>query len=199
MPLTISFCVKRDRISNFVDQHKPNEPTVEDSLAYVPSLDRISYGINGGNMYEPSSSYGPPNFQIIQPRPLAETDMSLLSEIAASAVEELKRLFLAEEQFWVKSCIDETYVIDTESYERFSHAVKHFSSTTAHVESSKAVTVVHVEAINLIQMFLDPVFICLSILRKKYSFVFTFEVWIKNVKMVLVSCRKNGKSFFQRL
>ncbi|VYS56146.1 unnamed protein product [Arabidopsis thaliana] len=146
----------RDRISNFVDQHKPNEPTVEDSLAYVPSLDRISYGINGGNMYEPSSSYGPPNFQIIQPRPLAETDMSLLSEIAASAVEELKRLFLAEEQFWVKSCIDETYVIDTESYERFSHAVKHFSSTTAHVESSKAVTVVHVEAINLIQMFLDP-------------------------------------------
>ncbi|CAE5965958.1 unnamed protein product [Arabidopsis arenosa] len=148
----------RDRLSTFVNNHMPNEPTVGDSLAYVPShqiFDGISYGINGSNRYEPSSSYGPQPSQIIQPRPLSETDISLLSEIAASAVEELKRLFLTEEQFWVKSCIDGTYVIDTESYEKFSHAVKHFSSTTAHVESSKDVTVVPIEAINLVEMFLD--------------------------------------------
>lgn len=151
--------MKRDKISNFVSKHMSKQPTVGDSLASVPShqiFDRISYGTNPGNIFDPSSSFGPPTTQIFQPQ-LSQMDISLLSETAASAVEELKRLFLSEEQFWVKSSIDGTYVIDPESYEKFLHAVKHFRSTGAQVESSKDVTVVPIEATHLIAMFLDSV------------------------------------------
>ncbi|CAH2079756.1 unnamed protein product [Thlaspi arvense] len=82
-------------------------------------------------------------------------DITQLTETAACAVEELKRLFFTEEAFWVKSAIDGTYVIDQESYEKLSHPIKHFRSLSARIESSKDVTVVPIEATNLIEMFLD--------------------------------------------
>ncbi|XP_023642295.1 homeobox-leucine zipper protein HDG8 isoform X2 [Capsella rubella] len=139
------------QISTFVSKHLSKRPMVEeDSFSSVPSQQSFhhnsSHGINPSNMFEPSSSFGPPT---------PPMDINLLSETAACAVEELKRLFLAEEQFWVKSSIDGTYVIDSESYEKFSRCVKHFRSTSAHVESSKDVTMVPIEATTLIEMFLD--------------------------------------------
>ncbi|XP_010485661.1 PREDICTED: homeobox-leucine zipper protein HDG8-like [Camelina sativa] len=146
---------QRDKIYHLVSNIS-KRPTVGGSLASVPTqhiFDHISsYGINPSHMFDASSSFGPPTSQPTQPQPM---DVSLLSETAASAVEELKRLFFTEEQFWVKSSIDGTDVIDSENYENFSNAVKKFRSTSAHVESSKGVTVVPIEATNLIEMFLD--------------------------------------------
>ncbi|CAH2079760.1 unnamed protein product [Thlaspi arvense] len=82
-------------------------------------------------------------------------DIMQLTETAASAVEELKRLFFTEEAFWVKSSIDGTYVFGQESYEKFPHAIKHFTSLSGRVESSKHVIVVSIEATNLIEIFVD--------------------------------------------
>ncbi|XP_010463776.1 PREDICTED: homeobox-leucine zipper protein HDG8-like [Camelina sativa] len=145
---------QRDKISHFLS-NMSKRPTVGDSFASVPTQHISSYGINPSNMFDPFSSFGPPTSQPIQPQPISQMDVSLLSETAASAVEELKRLFFSEEQFWVKSSIDGTDLIDSENYEKFSNAVKKFRSTSAHVESSKDVTVVPIEATNLIEMFLD--------------------------------------------
>lgn len=140
---------------------KPNQPTMVDSKASghrQQTFDtRTLYGTNPTNIFEQSSSAGLPPSQNIQPQPLTEMDVAQLSETAAIAVEELKRLFFTEEAFWVKSSIDGTYVIDQESYEKFSHAIRHFRSLSARVESSKDVTVVPIEATRLIEMFLDSV------------------------------------------
>ncbi|KAJ0237181.1 Homeobox-leucine zipper protein HDG8 [Hirschfeldia incana] len=111
-----------------------------------------SYRMNACNPFEqPSSSES----QTIQPQLLSQMDIPQLSETAAIAVEELKRLFFTDEALWVMSSIDGTYVIDQESYEKFSHSVKHFRNLSSHVESSKDVTVVPIEATRLIEMFVD--------------------------------------------
>ncbi|CAH2052618.1 unnamed protein product [Thlaspi arvense] len=106
-------------------------------------------------LFKPASSLGPPTSQTIQAQPLSEIGIRQLTETTASAVGELKRLFFTEKAFWVKSSIDGTCVIDQERYEKFSHAIKHFRSLSARVESSKDATVVSIEATNLIKMFLD--------------------------------------------
>ncbi|CAH2055221.1 unnamed protein product [Thlaspi arvense] len=150
---------ERDKLANFISKNKLQETMVGSSASaerqQIVETDN-SYGANPSNLsFEPTNSLRPPTSQTIQPQPLSEMDITQLTETVASAVEELKRLFFTEEAFWVKSSIDGTYVIDQESYEKFSHAIKHFRSLSARVESSKDVTVVPIEATNLIEMFLD--------------------------------------------
>ncbi|CAA7032802.1 unnamed protein product [Microthlaspi erraticum] len=138
---------------------KPIQPTMVDSKASGQGQQifdtRISYGTNSTNIFQQSSSSGPPTCENIQPQPLSERDIAQLSETAAVAVEELKRLFFTEEAFWVQSSIDGTYVIDQQSYEKFSHATRHFRSLSARIESSKDVAVVPIEATKLVEMCLD--------------------------------------------
>ncbi|XP_048636223.1 homeobox-leucine zipper protein HDG8 isoform X1 [Brassica napus] len=129
------------------------QQTMLDSLTYVQRQQTFealtSYGMNPYN--QPSSLES----QTIQPQLLPQLDIPQLSETAATAVEELKRLFRTDEALWVMSSIDGTYVIDQESYEKFSHSIKHFRNLSARVESSKDITVVPIEATSLIDMFLD--------------------------------------------
>ncbi|KAJ4873172.1 Homeobox-leucine zipper protein HDG8 [Raphanus sativus] len=110
-----------------------------------------SYGMNPYNPFnQPSSSES----HTIQPQLLSQMDIPQLSETAAIAVEELKQLF-TDDALWVMSSIDGTYMIDQESYEKFSQSIKHLRNLSARVESSKDVTVVPIEATRLIEMFLD--------------------------------------------
>lgn len=112
-----------------------------------------SYGMNPYNPFnQPSSSES----HTIQPQLLSQMDIPQLSETAAIAVEELKQLF-TDDALWVMSSIDGTYMIDQESYEKFSQSIKHLRNLSARVESSKDVTVVPIEATRLIEMFLDTV------------------------------------------
>ena len=122
-----------------------------------------SYGMNPYN--QPSSLES----QTIQPQLLPQMDIPQLSETAATAVEELKRLFRTDESLWVMSSIDRTYVIDQESYEKFSHSIKHFRNLSARVESSKDITVVPIEATSLIDMFLDSV--CIQLCKINTSII----------------------------
>lgn len=135
---------------------------------------RISYGTNPSSLVEPPSSLGQLTSQTVQPQALSQMDIAQLSKTAASAVEELKRLFGTDGAFWVKSSIDGTYMIDQESYEKFSHAIRHFRSLNARVESSKDVAVVPIEATNLIGMFLDSV--CITLMHLHF--------FISNLRMV---------------
>ncbi|WZZ31075.1 hypothetical protein YC2023_014476 [Brassica napus] len=132
------------------------QQTMLDSLTSVQRQQTFealtSYGMNPYNPFEQPS---PSESQTIQPQLLPQMDIPQLSETAAIAVEELKQLFLTDEALWVMSSIDGTYVIDQESYEKFSHSIKHFRNLSARVESSKDVTVVPIEATSLIDMFLD--------------------------------------------
>ncbi|CAN6840304.1 unnamed protein product [Brassica oleracea] len=132
------------------------QQTMLDSLTSVQRQQTFealtSYGMNPYNPFEQPS---PSESQTIQPQLLPQMDIPQLSETAAIAVEELKQLFLTDEALWVMSSIDGTYVIDQESYEKFSHPIKHFRNLSARVESSKDVTVVPIEATSLIDMFLD--------------------------------------------
>lgn len=118
---------------------------------------RFSYEAIPSSIFDLPSSLGPLNSQTVQPQELSQLDIAQLSEIAAIAVEELKRLFTDEKDFWVKSSIDGGYMINQESYEKFFHATRHFMNSGDRVESSKDAAVVPIEATNLIEMFLDSV------------------------------------------
>ncbi|ESQ49775.1 hypothetical protein EUTSA_v10021974mg [Eutrema salsugineum] len=150
---------KRDKIASFVSKNKHQQIMVESFAPAQQIVDtRTLYGTtNPSNLlFEPPSSLRPPTSQTIQPQPLlSHMDIPRLTETAASAVEELKRLFFTEEAFWVKSSVDGTYVIDQEMYEKFSHTVKRFRNMSARVESSKDATVLPIGATNLVEMFLD--------------------------------------------
>ncbi|KAL1211480.1 Homeobox-leucine zipper protein HDG8 [Cardamine amara subsp. amara] len=134
------------KISNFVSKHTPKRPTMVDSIASVHEQHNVETRIS----YETN----PPTSHTIEPEPQFHIDIMQLSETAASAVEELKRLF-TEDNFWVNSSITGTDMIDQGRYEKFSHAIKHFRSASACIESSRDGVVVPIEASNLIEMFLD--------------------------------------------
>ncbi|CAN6922517.1 unnamed protein product [Brassica oleracea] len=149
---------KRDELANTVsmNQHQQNMVNLFASVQGQQIFDtHTSYGtIPNSLMNDPSNSVGSSTSQDIQLQLISQMDITQLSETATRAVEELKRLFVTED-LWVMSSIDGTYVIDQESYEKFSHSIKHFRKLSARVESSKDVTLVPIEATNLIEMFLD--------------------------------------------
>ncbi|KAF2544577.1 hypothetical protein F2Q68_00033262 [Brassica cretica] len=149
---------KRDELANTVsmNQHQQNMVNLFASVQGQQIFDtHTSYGtIPNSLMNDPSNSVGSSTSQDIQLQLISQMNITQLSETATRAVEELKRLFVTED-LWVMSSIDGTYVIDQESYEKFSHSIKHFRKLSARVESSKDVTVVPIEATNLIEMFLD--------------------------------------------
>lgn len=150
-----------------MNQHQQNMVNLFASVQGQQIFDtHTSYGtIPNSLMNDPSNSVGSSTSQDIQLQLISQMDITQLSETATRAVEELKRLFVTED-LWVMSSIDGTYVIDQESYEKFSHSIKHFRKLSARVESSKDVTVVPIEATDLIEMFLDSVCILLCIIKQ---------------------------------
>ncbi|KFK37767.1 hypothetical protein AALP_AA3G027000 [Arabis alpina] len=147
----------REQLTKTLSKSKLKGPTMVDSLASAHRQQIFdtcfSYEANQNILvYRPNSS-GPVTSQTVQPE--YHIDITQVPEIAASAIEELKRLFSIEEIFWVESSIDGAYMIDRESYENFFHAIRHIKSSSARVESSKEFAVVPIEATNLIEMFLD--------------------------------------------
>ncbi|CAN8260573.1 unnamed protein product [Cochlearia groenlandica] len=151
---------KRNAFKDFIAKHMHDQSTMTDSLASphqqqsLMDTHDISYETN---LDEPRGSLAPPaSLQTIRSQILSRMDITKLPEIAASAVEEVKRLCFTEEAIWVKSSVDGTCVIiDQEMYENFSRAIRIVTSSKTRVESSKESSVVAMEATNLIQLFLD--------------------------------------------
>lgn len=81
----------------------------------------------------------------------------MMTEAMVTAVTEVITLIRTEEQMWIKSSIDGRLIIDQKYYEKTFPKVSHFNSSSARIESSKEVSVIPMDAKNLVNMLLDTV------------------------------------------
>lgn len=86
---------------------------------------------------------------------IPEMERSLMVETAASAMEELIRLLQIDDPLWTKSSPDGKYVLHPDSYEKISPRASHIRNSNAWVESSKDSCLVNMNAMCLVDMFLD--------------------------------------------
>ncbi|XP_002526595.2 homeobox-leucine zipper protein ROC8 isoform X2 [Ricinus communis] len=87
---------------------------------------------------------------------IPEMEKALMHETAASAMEELIRLLRISEPLWIKSQSDGKYVIHRDSYDKVFPRTNHFKGSNARIESSKESVMVAINALNLVEIFLDP-------------------------------------------
>lgn len=113
----------------------------------VPSLDL--------DLLTGSSSYT----QNLPYQPATAMDKSLMSDIAANAMEELLRLLQTNEPLWMKSSsTDGRDVLNLETYERmFPKANSHLKNPNVRIEASRDSGVVIMNGLTLVDMFMDPV------------------------------------------
>ncbi|XP_008240378.1 PREDICTED: homeobox-leucine zipper protein HDG11 [Prunus mume] len=91
------------------------------------------------------------------PTVLSDMDKSLMTDIAANAMEELLRLLQTNEPLWIKSATDGRDVLNLESYERiFPRANSHLKNPHLRIEASRDSGVVIMNGLALVEMFMDP-------------------------------------------
>ncbi|KAI9173428.1 hypothetical protein LWI28_001253 [Acer negundo] len=115
-------------------------------LSGVPSLDL--------DLLHGSSSTMPnlPFQQIV----LSEMDKSMMTDIAANAIEELLRLLQTNDPLWLKSSTDGRDVLNLDNYERmFPRGSGHLKNPNIRIESSRESGVVIMNALALVDMFTD--------------------------------------------
>ena len=115
-----------------------------------------------------SSAMAPPALPY-QPQGLSDMDKSLMSDIAANAMEELLRLLQTNEPLWVKSAAPDNNcnnngggggrdVLNLDAYERvFPRANTHMKNHNLRIEASRDSGVVIMNGLALVDMFMDPV------------------------------------------
>ncbi|WMV49437.1 hypothetical protein MTR67_042822 [Solanum verrucosum] len=92
-------------------------------------------------------------------------EKSVIFEIVVPAINEMLGLVYVNEPLWVKSSVDEGWLIHRESYDRtFPNSNRPYKSSTARIESSRSFGVVPMTAIDLIKNFRDPMYEKLHIL-----------------------------------
>lgn len=89
---------------------------------------------------------------------LSDMDKSLMTDIAARAMEELLRLLQTNEPLWMKSSNDGRDVLNPESYERiFPRANANLKTPHLRIEASRDSGVVIMNGLALVDMFMDSV------------------------------------------
>ncbi|MBA0863780.1 hypothetical protein Goshw_025749, partial [Gossypium schwendimanii] len=142
-----------------ISQLPPVQPVHLSSLDFrLASFD--GYGVGAGPSLDldllPGSSSSMPNLPF-QPVVISDMDKSLMSDIAANAMEELLRLLQTNEPLWIKSTNDGKDVLNLESYERIFPKPNntHFKSPNIRVEASRDSGVVIMNGLALVDMFMD--------------------------------------------
>ncbi|XP_061956765.1 homeobox-leucine zipper protein HDG11-like [Populus nigra] len=91
-----------------------------------------------------------------QPPGISDMDKSLMTAVAANAMEELLRLLQANEPLWMKSSTDGRDVLNLDSYQRiFPRAMNHLKNPNVRIESSRDSGVVIMNGVALVDMFMD--------------------------------------------
>lgn len=90
-------------------------------------------------------------------RRITQMEKTMMSQIAVTAKEELIKLLCTNEPIWVKSSDHQRFVLHLESYQTFFPRINHFKNSQARVESSKDSLVVRIQAMKLVDMFLNSV------------------------------------------
>jgi len=88
---------------------------------------------------------------------ITQMEKTMMSKTAVAAKEELIRLMCTNEPIWVKSSNHQSFVLHLESYEAFFPRINHFKNSQARVESSKHSRLVRIQAMELVEMFLNSV------------------------------------------
>ncbi|KAJ4706850.1 Homeobox-leucine zipper protein [Melia azedarach] len=86
---------------------------------------------------------------------ISDVDKALMMDTANNAMDELIRLLQINEPLWIKSSSDGRYTIHRDSYEKIFPRVSHFKTSTSRLESSKCSGMVTMNAMQLVDMFLD--------------------------------------------
>ncbi|EYU22268.1 hypothetical protein ABFS82_09G005300 [Erythranthe guttata] len=88
---------------------------------------------------------------------ISDLDKSLMSDIAASAMDELIRLVQSnEEHLWIKSSSDGREMLNLETYERtFPRPNDHLKNPNVRIEASRDSGVVIMNSLALVDMFMD--------------------------------------------
>lgn len=110
----------------------------------------------------------------------------IMSRIATIAMEELARLVRVNEPFWVytTNAPDGRFTLDRESYEQVFPKDNHFQGANVCEESSKFSGVVKLGALQLVDMFLDPV---------------SMQLWIESSPAVIWCCSKISSTIMKQL
>ncbi|XP_062159674.1 homeobox-leucine zipper protein HDG11-like [Alnus glutinosa] len=127
---------------------------------HISSLD-LSMGSFGGSGPSldldllPGSSSAVPSLPF-QQLCLSDLDKSVMTDIAANAMEELLRLLQTNEPLWMKSATDGRDVINIDSYERiFPRPNANLKDPHLRIEASRDSGVVIMNGLALVDMFMD--------------------------------------------
>ncbi|KAK3224660.1 hypothetical protein Dsin_004522 [Dipteronia sinensis] len=142
-----------------ISQLPPVQPIHVSSLDLTMGSFGGPSGLSGGpsldlDLLHGSSSTMPnlPFQQIV----LSEMDKSLMTDIAANAMEELLRLLQTNDPLWLKSSTDGRDVLNLDNYERmFPRGSGHLKNPNIRIESSRESGVVIMNALALVDMFTD--------------------------------------------
>ncbi|TXG50957.1 hypothetical protein EZV62_023481 [Acer yangbiense] len=142
-----------------ISQLPPVQPIHVSSLDLTMGSFGGPSGLSGGpsldlDLLHGSSSTVPnlPFQQIV----LSEMDKSLMTDIAANAMEELLRLLQTNDPLWLKSSTDSRDVLNLDNYERmFPRGRGHLKNPNIRIESSRESGVVIMNALALVDMFTD--------------------------------------------
>ncbi|TQD88460.1 hypothetical protein C1H46_025984 [Malus baccata] len=148
-----------DKVASLLSKYIGKPLSQIESLASVvgSTLDlsqgcSINQGIIGSppldlNLTSPTFSY--------QLQEIPEMEKTLMADIAASALEELVKLFQIDEPLWVKSTAYGRYFLNRGNYDKIFPRTNQFKTSSARIESSKDSGVVTISAATLVDMFLD--------------------------------------------
>lgn len=94
-----------------------------------------------------------------EPKPIGDVEKSIIPQIAAVAMNELVTLVHVNEPFWgdSSSVEDEISTLSHEIYEQAFPKPNHFKGENVVKESSKYTSLVNINSMELVDMFLDPV------------------------------------------
>ncbi|KAL4384060.1 hypothetical protein GQ457_15G000890 [Hibiscus cannabinus] len=140
-----------------ISQLPPVQPVHISSLDFrMANFD--GYGVSGPSLdldLLPGSSSAMANLPF-PPVIISDMDKSLMSDIAANAMEEMLRLLQSNEPLWIKSTNDGRDVLNLETYERiFPRPNSHFKSPNVRIEASRDSGVVIMNGLALVDMFMD--------------------------------------------
>ncbi|KAH7549461.1 hypothetical protein JRO89_XS13G0035600 [Xanthoceras sorbifolium] len=142
-----------------ISQLPPVQPIHVSSLDLTMGSFGGPSGLSGGPSLDldllPGSSSTMPNLPF-QQIVLSDMDKSLMTDIAASAMEELLSLLQTNEPLWLKSSTDGRDVLNLDSYERmFPRGSSHLKNPNIRIESSRESGVVIMNGLALVDMFMD--------------------------------------------
>lgn len=140
-----------EKIVSLFTQRIGRPITPADLVAPFPPSQGLGNQLSGLNL-NPETSENPvlPNHI----SGLTESQKARMSEIAASAMEELTRLLRANEPLWVESPNDGRYFIHHGTYVKDFPNTTHSNIPTVRIESSKDSGLVAISATKLVDMFL---------------------------------------------